>query len=72
MLLQKQTSFNLDWCTQVELAPRKPGEEAGTVVWMSKGEHAALSVRGAKDGRVEIAFKRPVGDRFEVSCRPHR
>jgi beta-xylosidase len=59
MLLQKQTSFNVDWETQVEFAPTKPGQEAGTAVWISKSAHASVGVRGVTGGKVEMVFRTP-------------
>jgi beta-xylosidase len=68
ILLQKQPGFNLDWETQVEFTPSKPGQEAGTVVWMSKGAHAALGLRGIEGGKTEVVFRKPsADDKFEVS-----
>lgn len=71
-LLQKQPGFNLDWSTEVEFTPTLPGQEAGTVVWMSKGEHASLGLRGIDtEGNVEVAFKRPSADgKFDISTFP--
>ncbi|GFZ43088.1 hypothetical protein JCM24511_00806 [Saitozyma sp. JCM 24511] len=66
ILLQKQPGFNLDWETQVEFTPSKPGQEAGTVVWMSKGAHAALGLRGIEGGKTEVVFRKPsADDKFE-------
>ncbi|BEI98971.1 hypothetical protein CcaverHIS631_0400140 [Cutaneotrichosporon cavernicola] len=67
VLLQKQPGFNLDWSTQLEFAPTQKGQEAGTVVWMNKSEHAALGLRGKGDGNVEVVFRRPDNGQIVVS-----
>jgi hypothetical protein len=69
MLLRKQTEFNLDWSTVMEFAPHRPAQEAGTVVWMTRTEHAVLGLRGTADGGAEVVFKKPVDGKFEVSTR---
>jgi hypothetical protein len=67
MMLQKQIAFEGTWSVTVDAQP-KAGEEAGTVVWWSRGAYAAISLRGTDDGLcVCLKYSEPDSDDFTVS-----
>lgn len=66
MFLRKQTSFDLDWLTILEFSPRVPGEEAGTVVWVSQHAYASLGIGRDEGGNMEIVFTSVTGKTRQV------
>lgn len=58
MLLQKQKQHSVDWRTQLEFSPTKPGHEAGTTIWWSQYAYASIGIRKSDTG----------GEGWEVHC----
>ena len=58
VLLQKQTQIDCDWSTEVEFAPSREGEEAGTVVWLHEETFAALGLRKRGDA-LDVVLRWP-------------
>ena len=64
-LLQKQLAFDLDWSTSVDF-DAAPGQEAGTVVYLTGQRHASLGVRGTSKG-LEVVY-RAFGEEVSSVC----
>ena len=64
-LLQKQLAFDLDWSTSVDF-DAAPGQEAGTVVYLTGQRHASLGVRGTSKG-LEVVY-RAFGEEVSSIC----
>lgn len=62
ILLRKQAGFDLDWSTQVEFTPSRPGQEAGAVLWLTGKLHVVVGVRGIEGGKTEIVYRAPGPD----------
>lgn len=67
ILLRKQVSFDLDWTTEMTFDPSRPGEEAGTVVWLTATMFAALGLAKNSSGGMDVVYRRPVEGHIEVS-----
>lgn len=59
ILLRKQTLFDLNWSTEMSFDPKREGEEAGSLVWLSATMYAALGVSRGAGGSLELVWRRP-------------
>lgn len=74
MLLRKQTSYNESFQAKMIFNPRKPGYEAGLVLWWSQFSYSTIGVSNMRDQQgspqAVISCRSPAGRAGDLNVGP--